>query len=68
MLGHPAVKCQLTDVQLRGPGGIEVTETELTAVEDLAKPFSGPVIKALQRAYSRDLMGFDGFSLTNYQS
>uniref|UniRef100_A0AAV1VCS0 CCHC-type domain-containing protein n=2 Tax=Peronospora matthiolae TaxID=2874970 RepID=A0AAV1VCS0_9STRA len=32
----------LTDAQLRGPGGLEVHEAELLAVEDLAKPFSSP--------------------------
>ena len=38
-LGHPASRCQFTDDQLRGVGGIEVTEGDLQAVEDLAKPF-----------------------------
>uniref|UniRef100_A0AAV1USB4 CCHC-type domain-containing protein n=1 Tax=Peronospora matthiolae TaxID=2874970 RepID=A0AAV1USB4_9STRA len=41
-LGHPASRCQFTDAQLRGPGGLEVHEAELLAVEDLAKPFSSP--------------------------
>ena len=41
-LGHFAALCQFTDAQLRGPGGLEVKEAELQAVEDLAKPFSGP--------------------------
>ena len=41
-LGHPAARCQFTDAQLRGPGGIEVKEEEPQSVEDLAKPFSGP--------------------------
>uniref|UniRef100_A0AAV1TWG6 CCHC-type domain-containing protein n=1 Tax=Peronospora matthiolae TaxID=2874970 RepID=A0AAV1TWG6_9STRA len=41
-LGHPASRCQFTDAQTRGPGGLEVHEAELLAVEDLAKPFSSP--------------------------
>uniref|UniRef100_A0AAV1TMW8 CCHC-type domain-containing protein n=1 Tax=Peronospora matthiolae TaxID=2874970 RepID=A0AAV1TMW8_9STRA len=41
-LGHPAGRCQFTEAQLRGPGGVEVIEADLQAVEDLAKPFSSP--------------------------
>ena len=37
-ISHPASRFQFTDAQLRGPGGLEVNEEELVAVEDLAKP------------------------------
>ena len=42
-LGHTAARCGYTDVQLRGPGGLDVTELYLQNVEDLAKPFSSVV-------------------------
>ena len=39
-LGHTAARCGYTDIQLKGPGGIEVHESDLSNLADLAKPFS----------------------------
>lgn len=39
-LGHTLDRCSFTDAQLRGPGGIVVTEGDVRELEDLAKPFS----------------------------
>ena len=39
-LGHTVARCSFTDEQLRGPGGIVVTEGDVRGLKDLAKPFS----------------------------
>lgn len=39
-LGHTVARCRFTDEQLRGPRGVEVSEEEITHLEDLARPFS----------------------------